>query len=41
MPLGEVGSPQEKTVPKMGPEGQESHGHTKCGVGEAFQTESI
>lgn len=28
MPLGEVGSPQEKTVPKMRPEGQESHGHT-------------
>lgn len=38
-PLGEVGSTQEKTVTKVGPEGQVSDSHTKWGVGEVFQTE--
>lgn len=38
-PLGEMGSIQEKTVTKEGPEGQVSDSHTKWGIGEAFQTE--
>lgn len=38
-PWWEVGDTQEKTVTKLGPEGQVSDSHTKWEGGEAFQTE--